>query len=872
MGKLTKEEQEKLFNEIDQVAKNKKYSKNWRVTSHGEQNENGEFVEVSYLPDIFKMIGEDLGILTLAENMKHTKVKAFGRSGIRRNVKKNESTGKYDIFSAGTASYHNVYDNDEQRLAKKSQKTGKPHLKAGQTFLERRINLSQFNFDVENFDFDEMQLSLLKNNAPMDKWRQEEVSGQNQVLEQELFDNQAVFLHQQKLSQNTSVWRARKHLLDMTHEEEAKTLFENYKKKKEHELKQNPKAFKKWLDSNPEKNDLDFRKELAILRAEQKKKRTLLESKLDEATKKQAEFEKQIKTAPKNMQTVARPVDSRIADGMKFLKMAGLLEEVQNFDNYKNSDDMKGKMVCVHEVFHTLAVHENLNFMGGINVRENRNLHEGMTEWLARKIITNHKDEFLTESQKQQNQKPRFWSYEGEVAFADIIDNLFSGSIEDVYINGTKSKANYVSKSVNYSFEKNGKTHQKPFGFEAFEMFFEPIQKIVKLENEKRENNPNFDEDFCNIQKKEELKKLHKNFCVIKKCAKQMVENHEISAGNLQKITNDLFVCWEKFGGPTFFLPVKFDEPECLEEKFTIADGLNKTGFLAEQIAMGSVPFFRAMGQPFLANFLKGKVKMLNGEFFVDDKQLDKNEMLKVFDPNFEALKIPDFVVLGSDKGPSDIFVDKFLLFLPNKFAGEIFDNSKTKELQKTFAGNKFNSNFLVLKNGVVANCSKPGCLEMNGINTSGAMLVKIAKNKKMLCKKVVFKKENEKDLTKAFESCSYSKNTNCTNEQVKAITNLAKLFNIKTQNLCFEYDKDKSFEVLLEKVKKSENDLKEKQTKQLPKNAEEQKKEAFEKAGLTDNSFLNRLVKPQKQTASEKSEQSKNTQPPKPQSFGQTN
>ncbi len=113
--------------------------------------------------------------------------------------------------------------------------------------------------------------------------------------------------------------------------------------------------------------------------------------------------------------------------------------EIPEIDLYEQ------RATLCHEFLHGLT--KRRGFMwGGINTRSKYYLHEGMTEWLTMQTIQKHPDIFFKE---KDHSGEVFKPYLAFVCYAEMMEQVFPGCVQDVYFNGKEAIEKYKINDFN---------------------------------------------------------------------------------------------------------------------------------------------------------------------------------------------------------------------------------------------------------------------------------------------------------------------------------------------------------------------------------------------------------------------------------------
>ena len=130
----------------------------------------------------------------------------------------------------------------------------------------------------------------------------------------------------------------------------------------------------------------------------------------------------------------------------------------------KKTDLYERKTTLLHEFLHTVTKRYGF-YHGGVNLNNRYFLHEGMTEWLTVKTIKKHPEFFFKEGV---HKIEPFSAYASFVAYVEMMNQIFPGSIKDIYFGGKKEIEKY--KKPNFSLREmidNFKTIEVVSGFQS---------------------------------------------------------------------------------------------------------------------------------------------------------------------------------------------------------------------------------------------------------------------------------------------------------------------------------------------------------------------------------------------------------------------
>ncbi len=595
MAKLSEQEQENLKQEIDKIASNKKFNKNWRITMHGKQNpETKEFEFVSFFPEIVKMVAEEFGVKNSAEVLKHIKVKPFGRSQIKHRTQKVITKKQTE----NGIEEKKLYMANARGLEYKATSINK-------NSTNQSIKLNQFVFGghtLRDFDLDEFHLDLenfnCAHNDAMQAWRQEEITQGNKKAEKAIFlSNDEKQNVEYLLKHNKEVEQA-----EQLAEEE---FFAQLVKEKKEKMKNDPKGFADWLENKAAQDDFVL-KSLDEFRQRHKKQE-------------QAKKQKKTKKLKESIVTSPKIKDELVAEGFRAVfndeeqekfeqalkelkkrnlnpgaKMAKKAKLQENFakkvlfspfvsDVGINSVQAAMRKTTTHEWLHAVVKQEKnagAKVWGGVDLDQQNLLHEGMTEWLTQQVLKNHPTFYLTNEQIKNNEKPNMIAYEPYVAYVDIMETLFPGSVEDVFFNGTQAKTNHTCQSVQVKTGfalDNGETKikEQPFSFEMLQQKFQPLEELDNLTNQQGEL------DYKKI--KENLLQISTDFAFIKKQAQKMRDLGIVDDDALIRVSQDTDTCWEKIGAKQLWKVVEEQESKNQNLPQSKEEALKQAGFEQEE-------------------------------------------------------------------------------------------------------------------------------------------------------------------------------------------------------------------------------------------------------------------------------------------------
>lgn len=340
--------------------------------------------------EIAKIVATDYDVCDIIEILKHTKVTPFNRSAHIFGVNQKDD-GSFVTASLGCSS------------SKSDDATNK-------VYKERSIFLNQYYEERDNFDFEDFGIMF---NEFLSDEKAEEIKQPDNIKLEELTDEKALSLQDGKIvvRVESEAEKRRKSKFDKIRREEITSgnkILEDYffGDVEEDELE-------KFKAQNPKILNMDIEEQIA------KYYNPRVRLKQDLQAKTLREFFYEV-------------FEDKNKKGQK----------------YKKIDLYERKTTLLHEFLH--AVTKRYGFYhGGVNLGTRYFLHEGMTEWLTVKTIKKHPEFFFKDGV---HKIEPFLPYAGFVAYVEMMNQIFPGSIKDVYFGGKKEIEKY--KKQNFSLRE----------------------------------------------------------------------------------------------------------------------------------------------------------------------------------------------------------------------------------------------------------------------------------------------------------------------------------------------------------------------------------------------------------------------------------
>lgn len=340
--------------------------------------------------EIVKFVAIDYDFYDVTEILKNIKVTPFNRSAQIFGVDK-KSDGTFVTTSLGCSS-----SNSDSVTNK--------------VYKERSIFLNQYYEERDNFDFEDFGIMF---NEFLSDEKAEEIKQPDNIKLEELTDEKALSLQDGKIvvRVESEAEKRRKSKFDEIRREEITSgnkILEDYffGDVEEDELE-------KFKAQNPKVLNMDIEEQIA------KYYNPRVRLKQDLQAKTLREFFYEV-------------FEDKNKKGQK----------------YKKIDLYERKTTLLHEFLH--AVTKRYGFYhGGVNLNSRYYLHEGMTEWLTVKTLKKHPEFFFKEHVHKIEPFPAYAHF---VSYVEMMNQVFPGSIKDVYFGGKIEIQKY--KKPNFSLRE----------------------------------------------------------------------------------------------------------------------------------------------------------------------------------------------------------------------------------------------------------------------------------------------------------------------------------------------------------------------------------------------------------------------------------